>query len=112
MEADTDSRLTDLLDLNGYFPFTPSETPEAWAVRKKQLHQQLLVANGLWPMPESRPPVAATVHGRVQREGYTVDRVFFESSVRLLPAVWFLSNSLSVVLRVKSARRSKPPLPV
>ena len=37
-----------------------------------------MVANGLWPMP-SRGPVKATVHGRVERDDYTVDRVFLES---------------------------------
>jgi hypothetical protein len=31
-------------------------------------------------MPADRPPVRATVHGRVHREGYTVDRVFLETS--------------------------------
>jgi hypothetical protein len=84
-----DSRLTDLLDSNGYFPFTPSETPDQWAARRAQLKRQLLVANGLWPLPADRPTPVATVHGRVQREGYTVDRVFFESSPGL-----FVTGSL------------------
>ena len=78
-----DRRLGDLKDLNGYFPFTPPETPEAWEKRAEYVRRQIRVACGLWPMPE-RPPVSATVHGRVEREGYTVDRVFFESSPGLL----------------------------
>jgi len=73
-----DRRLGDLKDLNGYFPFTPCPTKEAWAVRSEQLRRQLLVANGLWPMP-TKTPHNAVVHGRVDRDGYTVERVFLES---------------------------------
>ncbi|MEZ6063199.1 MAG: acetylxylan esterase [Planctomycetaceae bacterium] len=78
-----DSRLGPLKDLDGYFPFAPSGSPEAWERRKEYVKRQMLVACGLWPMP-SRPPIRATVHGRVERDDYTVDRVFFESSPGLL----------------------------
>ncbi|MEI6541412.1 MAG: acetylxylan esterase, partial [Planctomycetota bacterium] len=78
-----DARLGALKDLDGYFPFTPSASVEAWNVRKEFLLRQLKVACGLWPMPE-RPPIEATVHGRVERDDYTVDRVYFESSPGLL----------------------------
>ena len=74
-----DARIGALKDLNGYFPFTPSTSVEAWNVRKEFLLRQLKVACGLWPMPE-RPTIEATVHGRVERDDYTVDRVYFESS--------------------------------
>ncbi|MEM1071107.1 MAG: acetylxylan esterase, partial [Planctomycetota bacterium] len=74
-----DVRLGDLKDLNGYFPFVPSESAEQWETRKAYLLKQLRVACGLWPMPP-RPTIEATVHGRVERDDYTVDRVFFESS--------------------------------
>lgn len=78
-----DARIGALKDLDGYFPFTPSTSVEAWNVRKEFLLRQLNVACGLWPMPE-RPPIEATVHGRIERDGYTVDRVYFESSPGLL----------------------------
>jgi len=78
-----DARLGALKDLNGYFPFTPSATPAEWARRREYVKRQMQVACSLWPMPE-RPPVSATVHGRVEREGYTVDRVYFEASPGLL----------------------------
>ena len=74
-----DVRLGKLIDLNGYFPFAVPATPEIWRRRAEELRQQLLVANGLWPMPP-RPPVEATVHGRVEREVFTVERVFFQST--------------------------------
>jgi dienelactone hydrolase len=78
-----DSRLGNLKDLDGYFPFAPPATAAAWEKRKEFVKRQILVACGLWPMPE-RPPIQATVHGRVEREDYTVDRVYFESSPGLL----------------------------
>lgn len=74
-----DVRLGDLKDLDGYFPFTPSKTPEQWKQRAAEVRRQILLACGLWPMPVKRP-IKATVHGRVERDEYTVERVFFESS--------------------------------
>src|SRR5256885_107165 len=61
-ERPPDHRLTDKpRDLNGYFPFAPPATKEAWDARRQALRTQLQVALGLWPMPE-RGPVRATVH--------------------------------------------------
>jgi len=39
---------------------------------------RIQVANGLWPMPE-RPPVQAVIHGKVEKNGYSVEKVYFES---------------------------------
>ncbi len=86
--APNDARLGALKDLNGYFPFTPSGSVEAWNTRKEFVARQTMVACGLWPMPE-RPAITATVHGRVERDEYTVDRVYFESSPGL-----FVTGSL------------------
>jgi dienelactone hydrolase len=73
-----DQRLGPQKDLNDYFPFAPCATREAWARRAAQLRRQMLVAAGLWPMPvtKSGSPV---VHGRVDREGYTVEKVILET---------------------------------
>jgi len=46
-----DRRLGKLKDLNGDFPFLPPKTKEEWAARRERVIEQLLVANGLWPMP-------------------------------------------------------------
>ncbi len=73
-----DVRLGPLKDLNGYFPFTPPKTKEEWATRAAVVKRRILVANGLWPMPE-RTPHNAVVHGKVERDGYTVERVYLES---------------------------------
>ena len=73
-----DRRLGPLKDLNGYFPFSPPESQQAWAARADQVRRRLLVATGLWPLPPRRPP-RAVVHGRVDRDGYTVEKVYLES---------------------------------
>ena len=73
-----DRRLGPLADLDGYFRFTPPASREAWQQRATQLRRQVLVAAGLWPMPV-KMPLHAVIHGRVDRDGYTVEKVFFES---------------------------------
>lgn len=73
-----DSRLARLRTLDDYFPFRPVDSPQAWAKRAEQLRRQSLVATGLWPMPTRTPP-QAVVHGKVDREEYTVEKVYFQS---------------------------------
>ena len=73
-----DKRLGPLVNLDGYFPFTPYKSKEAWQERAQRLHRQLLVATGLWPMPTKTAP-EAVVHGKVVRDGYTVEKVYLQS---------------------------------
>lgn len=94
-----DSRLKPLKDLNGYFPFTPFENAEDWEKRAEYVRRQIQVAAGVWPLGE-RPPVEATVHGRVDRGDYTVDKVFFEST----PGLFVTGN-------VYRPKKAKGPLP-
>src|SRR5690348_10170898 len=73
-----DRRLGPLKDLDGYFPFTPSKTKEAWEKRAEEVRRRILVATGLWPMP-TKTPANAVIHGKVDRDGYTIERVYLES---------------------------------
>lgn len=73
-----DRRLQPLKDLDGYFPFAPPASPAEWEKRAAQVRRQLLVANGIWPMPATTP-LNPVIHGKVEREGYTVERAYFES---------------------------------
>ena len=57
----TDYRLGATKTLNDYFPFVVPKSKEVWEARRKQLREQLLVANGLWPLPEKTPLNARTV---------------------------------------------------
>src|SRR5262245_53948106 len=74
-----DSRLAPLKDLNGYFPFTPPKTKEEWTARAERVRRQILVAEGLWPMP-TKAPLNAVIHGKIDRPEYTIEKVYFESA--------------------------------
>lgn len=73
-----DPRLTEVKNLNGYFPFASAGNADDWSERREAIRRRILVSQGLWPMP-TKSPLNAVVHGRVERDGYVVDRVFFES---------------------------------
>ena len=77
-QAPQDARLGKLRTLDDYFPFTPVESKEAWGKRAEALRRQAMVATGLWPMP-TKTPLEAVVHGKVDREEYTVEKVIFQS---------------------------------
>jgi dienelactone hydrolase len=73
-----DRRLRELKHLNGYFPWEPFETYEAWQKRAESVRRQILVALGLWPMPE-KAPLEPIIHGKVDRDDYTVEKVIVET---------------------------------
>lgn len=70
-------------DLNGYFPFRPPNELEAWAKRKSHVRRQLQVALGLWPLPINRPTVEPTIHGLINQDGYTIEKVYFDNGLGL-----------------------------
>lgn len=63
---------------DAYHPWQAPATLAEWDVEADRIRRQILVSNGLWPLPE-KTPLAAVVHGKVERDGYTVERVFFRS---------------------------------
>ena len=73
-----DVRLKPLKDLNGHFPFAVPKTLKAWEARKAELRRRVAVANGLFPMPP-KTPLNAVIHGKVHREGFSAEKVYFES---------------------------------
>ena len=73
-----DVRLQPLKDLDGYFPWKPLSSREAWATRAEQLRTQVRVALGVFPEP-TKTPLKPVIHGKVDRDDYTVERVYFES---------------------------------
>jgi dienelactone hydrolase len=74
-----DRRLEPLKDLDGYFPFTPPASKAAWEKRAERVRLQILISQGLWPMP-TKTPLNAVIHGRIDRGEYTVEKVYFESA--------------------------------
>jgi dienelactone hydrolase len=74
-----DARLEPLRQLGkDYFPFQQVTSVEAWSRRAEKLRRQVQVATGIWPLP-TRTPLQAVVHSPVERDEYTVWRVYFES---------------------------------
>jgi dienelactone hydrolase len=82
-----DSRLKPLKDLDGYFPFAPPKSEAEWNERAERVRRQILVAEGLWPMP-TKTPLHAVIHGKIERPDYTVEKVYFESA----PGFFVTSN--------------------
>jgi dienelactone hydrolase len=74
-----DIRLQPLKDLDGYFPFTPPASKAEWEKRAERVRRQILVSQGLWPMP-TKTPLNPLIHGKVDRGEYTVEKVYFESA--------------------------------
>src|SRR4051794_1192665 len=74
-----DSRVKPLKDLDGYFPFTPPKSHADWNTRAERVRRQILVAEGLWPMP-TKTPLHAVIHGKIERPDYTVEKAYFESA--------------------------------
>ena len=74
-----DPRLGPWKTLDSGFPFTPPKTLEEWKTRSDAMRRQLLVALGMWPMPE-KCPLDAKIFGPIDREDYTVEKVYFRST--------------------------------
>ncbi|MFM9009932.1 MAG: hypothetical protein ACKON8_03415, partial [Planctomycetota bacterium] len=73
-----DARLGPPVTLDGEHPFAPVHSADEWRTRSRLVRARLALAAGLVPMLP-RPPVQAVIHGRIDRDGYTIEKVFFES---------------------------------
>jgi dienelactone hydrolase len=73
-----DRRAVEVRTLDTPYTFTPYADKDAWLARARFLREQVLVSAGLWPMPE-KSALNARVFGRIERSGYSVEKVYFES---------------------------------
>ncbi len=73
-----DARLGKLKTLDDHFPFRVPENAGAWNTRSEALRRRVLVATGLWPMPE-KTPLEAVIFDKSERDGFTVEKVYFQS---------------------------------
>ncbi len=62
-----------------YHPWTPPATKKSWEREAEAIRKRVLVSNGLWPMPP-RPEPRPIVHGKIERDGYTVEKVILPSA--------------------------------
>lgn len=82
-----DARNTDIPGTNTHFRMPVYKTRAAWEARKKHLRNQILSAAGLLPMPE-RTPLHPLIFGRLERNGYTIEKVALET----LPGYYLAGN--------------------
>ncbi len=75
---DQDARHTTIRHTDTHFQMPVYATRAAWLERAAFLRQQILAASGLLPMPE-KTPVNAEVFGRLEREGYSIEKVLLET---------------------------------
>lgn len=94
-----DARLAKPKDLDGYFPFAVPKSKEEWAKRAERVRRQMLVSQGLWPMP-TKKPLNAVVHGKIDQGDYTVEKVYFES----FPG-FFVTGSLYRPAKIESGKK-------
>ncbi len=88
-------RIADQLQVHDQVP-----TASQWPDTRQNLRENLLNAWGGWP--ESDVPLEPKVLGRVQGDGYQVERIIFQT----LPNVWMTANAY--VPNVTSATRRLP----
>ncbi len=60
-------------------PWAPPATKAAWLREADAIRKQVLVSTGLWPLPP-RPEPNPTIHGKIDRDDYTVEKVFLPSA--------------------------------
>ena len=89
-----DARNTEIPDTDTHFKpkafwrHASHGTLDEWEQRKRFLRGQILSAAGLDPMPE-KTPLNPQVFGRLEREGYTIEKVLLET----MPG-YFLAGNL------------------
>jgi Acetyl xylan esterase (AXE1) len=73
-----DARDTNLPSGRMHFEMPVYKTLPEWEARAAQLRKQILASAGLLPMPE-RTPLHPQIFGRIEREGYSVEKVLLET---------------------------------
>ena len=97
----SDQRAKEVRTLNTLRQFPEITSKAAWEKRAKEIREHALVCTGLWPMPE-RTPLNANISGRVERDGYSVEKVYMQT----LPGFYFAGNLYRPLGRAKV--RSRP----
>src|SRR5712692_3781982 len=64
------------LDTLRSFPAIKSKAE--WEARARDIREHILVSCGLWPLPE-RTPLQAQIFGRIERDGYSVEKVYLQT---------------------------------
>jgi hypothetical protein len=74
-------------DLNTPREFPKIASREEWQARAREIREHILVSCGLWPLPEETA-LQARVFDKIEREGYSVEKVYFQP----LPRFYLAGN--------------------
>ena len=74
----TDARNVDLRHTDYHFSMPKYGTLAQWEAHKAQLKRQILVAAGLYPLPE-KTPLHPLITGRIERADYSIEKVAIET---------------------------------
>lgn len=77
----------EVVTLNTLRTFPKITSAGEWRMRALEIRDQALVSCGLFPMP-AKTPLNAKIFGRIDRDGYSVEKVYFEA----LPGVFVAGN--------------------
>ena len=78
LQSNRDQRFLHIRHTDMHYTMPKYETLEDWQKRAEELRTHILVSNGLWPQPE-KTPLNPRIFNRIEREDYTVEKIFFES---------------------------------
>jgi dienelactone hydrolase len=73
-----DARNVDMPSGRTHFTMPDFDSRESWLDRAAFLKKQILAGSGLLPMP-AKTPLNAQVFGKLERDGYTVEKVLIET---------------------------------
>jgi len=78
IQMSEDQRITHIRHLDMVYTVPRYPTLKDWLKRAAELKKHILVSCGLWPMPP-RTPLNVHIFGRIERDGYSVEKVYLES---------------------------------
>ena len=78
LDVSANTNCTAVVDLNTPRTFPEITTRVQWEERAQEIREQVLVSCGLWPSPR-KTPLRATVFGKIERDGYSVEKVYFHT---------------------------------
>ncbi len=74
----SDQRANVVKDVNTPRVFAEIKSKSDWQARSQAVRENAAVSCGLWPTPE-RPALNARVFDRVERDGYSLEKVYFQT---------------------------------
>jgi len=83
----SDARNLDLRHTDYHFAMPHYATLSDWEMQKAHLRRQILVAAGLYPLPE-KTPLHPEISGRIERADYSIEKVALET----MPGVYLGGN--------------------